>query len=126
MTRRRFSAITSSKWRTKLSGSSATPSTDRSSYRTILRMTLLLGISCPSSPLPRTAGGELEQAVADHRDPRTGFALVVPGLPAAHQRLAVFGPGEVPPAQDLPEHCVDRVWVAGGKALQRQRRDGLR
>jgi hypothetical protein len=43
------------------------------------------------APLPTTAGGELEQAVADHRDARTGLVLVVPGLPAAHQRLTVLG-----------------------------------
>jgi hypothetical protein len=29
--------------------------------------------------------------------------------------LAVLGPGEVPPAQDLPEHRVDRVRVGGGE-----------
>src|SRR5579863_9738297 len=43
-------------------------------------------------PLPTTAGGELEQAVADHREARTGLVLVVPGLPAAHQRLAALCP----------------------------------
>src|SRR5271165_7412855 len=78
------------------------------------------------APLPTAAEGELEQTVADHRDARTGLALVVPGLPAAHQRLAVLGPGEVPPPQDLPEHGVHRVRVGGRQALQRQRRDRLR
>jgi hypothetical protein len=40
-------------------------------------MRLLPGISCASSLLPTITGGQLEQAVADHRDARTGLALVV-------------------------------------------------
>jgi hypothetical protein len=51
--------------------------------------------------LPATAEGELQQAVADDRDARTGLAQVVPLFPAVHQRLAMLGPGEVPPPQDL-------------------------
>ena len=70
---------------------------------------------------PATAEGELEKAITDHRDARPGLAPVVPRLPAAHQRVAVLGPGEVPLAQDLPEHRVHRVRVSGGEALQRQR-----
>jgi len=71
------------------------------------------------------AGGELAEAGADHRDARTGFAFVVPGLSPAQERLAVPGPGEVRLAQDLPEHRVHRVGVGGGEAQQRQRRTSL-
>jgi hypothetical protein len=72
------------------------------------------------APLPTTSGGELHQPGADHRDARTGFLPVVPGLPAAHQRLAVLGPGEVPAAQDLPEHRVHRVRGSSVEALEQQ------
>jgi hypothetical protein len=63
---------------------------------------------------------ELAEADADHGAVRTGLLLAVPGLTPTQQSLAVLVPGEMRLAQDLPEHCIERLRVGGGQVAQRQ------
>ena len=89
------------------------------------RRRLSTGTELPPAGFAGLPADELAEAGADHGDARSGLTLVVPGLSLTQQGLTVLGPGEVQPAQDLLEHCVDRLRVGSGQAAKRQRADRL-
>jgi hypothetical protein len=76
-------------------------------------------------PLRCLRADELAEASADHGHVGAGLVLVIPGLSPSKQGFAVIGPGEMRLAQDLPEHCADRLRVGGSQLGTDLNRDRL-